>query len=118
MADKIINVRVDVTKLKKEWFFKGEKGTYADIAIFYNEEQDQYGNNGMVVQSVPKAEREKDNTLRGPILGNCRVYVKSDSSAFAEGMPGGTVGGAAAAASNTPAPAPAPSFNPDEDLPF
>lgn len=93
MADKIINVRIDVTKLKKEWFFKGEKGTYADVAIFYNEEQDQYGNNGMVVQSVPKEEREKDKNAKGPILGNCRVWKKG-GGVNTEAMPGGTVASA------------------------
>jgi len=27
-ADKIIKLKIDVTKLNKDWFFKGEKGIY------------------------------------------------------------------------------------------
>jgi hypothetical protein len=75
MADKIIKIKIDVTKLKKEWFFKGEKGIYADITLLYNEKQDQYGANGMVTQDVPKAIYQKDKNTRGPILGNCKDWA-------------------------------------------
>lgn len=77
MADKIIKVRLDVTKLNKEYFFKGEKGTYADVTVLFNEKADQYGSNGMVVQDVPKQVRDKDNSIKGNILGNCKVFLKS-----------------------------------------
>lgn len=89
MADKIIKMSIDVTKLKKEWFFKGEKGTYANVTLLFNENQDAYGNNGMIVQDVPKAEYEKDKTLRGPILGNGKVFGATASN---EGKPGQEVG--------------------------
>lgn len=76
MADKIIKVRIDVTKLNKEYFFKGEKGVYADVTILFNEAQDQYGCNGMVVQDVPKPVRDANKDIKGNILGNCKVFGK------------------------------------------
>lgn len=92
MADKIINLRIDVTKLNKAHFFKGEKGTYADCVLFYNEEQDQFGANGMIVQSVSKEVYEKEKNLpkdqktKGAILGNAKVW--GNSSNVREGVPG------------------------------
>ena len=76
MADKIIKVRIDVTKLNKEYFFKGEKGVYADVTILFNEKKDQYDCNGMVVQDVPKPVRDANPDIKGNILGNCRVFGK------------------------------------------
>jgi len=66
----VITGKIDVTKIDKEKLFKGEKGTYLDIAIFVNDETDQYGNNGMIVQSVSKEEREAG--VKGAILGNIK----------------------------------------------
>jgi len=74
MADKIIKMKIDVSKIDKSRLFKGEKGVYLDCTLLYNETADQYGNNGMIVQDVPKAEYEKDKTLKGAILGNGKVF--------------------------------------------
>lgn len=87
MADKIIHGRIDVTKINKDWLYKGEKGTYLDFTMFYNEEQDEYGQNGMVVQSVPSAlykkEKEagvtKDKMSKGNILGNLKEWSESNN---------------------------------------
>ena len=66
-----INLRIDVTKLDKSAFYKGEKGTYVDLTTFVDlDEKDQYGNNGMIKQDMGK-ERRDENT---PILGNARVF--------------------------------------------
>lgn len=81
MADKILNVSLDVSKVDKSWLFKGKKGTYANLTIFYNEEKDEYGQNGMVVQQVPKELYEKDKSLKGPILGNVSEFVKGGGGA-------------------------------------
>jgi hypothetical protein len=80
MADKIIKISIDVSKLKKEWLFQGEKGKYANITLLYNEVQDTYGNNGMVVQDVPKAIYEKDKTVKGNILGNAKEFSKGSGA--------------------------------------
>lgn len=71
----VITGKIDVTKIDKEKLFKGEKGTYLDIAIFVNDETDQYGNNGMIVQSVSKEEREAG--VKGAILGNIKKTGKN-----------------------------------------
>lgn len=92
-ADKIIHLRVDVTKLNKEWFYKGEKGTYADMVLFFNNEQDQYESNGMITQSVPARiyEKEKDKPVKertqGAILGNAKVWEKKAADG-GESVPG------------------------------
>jgi hypothetical protein len=85
MADKIIKLKIDVTKLKKEWFFVGEKGVYADLTVLYNEKQDKYETNGMIIQDVPKAIYKEDTTVRGPILGNCKEWA---AVANKDAMPG------------------------------
>ena len=68
---KILTLKIDVTKLDKTAFFKGQKGTYVDITVFLKDEKDQYGHSGMVKQDLGK-ERKGEET---PILGNVtRVY--------------------------------------------
>lgn len=85
MADKILKMSLDVTKLNKAWFFTGEKGVYAGVTLLYREQPDQYGNNGMVVQDVPKEiyEKEKgkpkEEQTKGNILGNAREFSKSST---------------------------------------
>ena len=61
--------KIDVTKVDKTHLFKGKSGTYLDIALIPNKTgRDQYGNDGMVVQSVSKAARQEGK--KGPVLGN------------------------------------------------
>lgn len=84
MHDKTIKLRIDVTKLDKSFFFIGEKGVYADCTLLYVEQQDQYGNNGMIVQDIPKDIYEKEKGLpegqrrRGNILGNAKVWANQN----------------------------------------
>lgn len=72
MADKIIRLKLDVTKIDKSRLFKGEKGTYLDCTLLYNEATDQYGNNGFISQDVSKEERESG--VKGAILGNAKEF--------------------------------------------
>lgn len=69
----IIKVKLDVSKIDKTKLFKGEKGIYLDATIILKEDQpaDSYGNHGMIVQDVTKAEREAGQ--KGPILGNVKI---------------------------------------------
>lgn len=61
--------KIDVTKIDKTFLFKGKAGTYLDIALIPNKSgRDQYGNDGMIVQSISKAARQEGK--KGPILGN------------------------------------------------
>lgn len=71
MAKTTVTLKIDVSKIEKERLFKGQKGTYLDAVVFLDMEADQYGNNGMIVQSVSKEER--DAGKRGAILGNARI---------------------------------------------
>lgn len=101
MADKIIKIKVNVQNVKKDWLFQGEKGTYLNMTLFFNEEKDAYENNGMLTQDVPKDIYEKEKKLskdkktNGPILGNARVFerVASDLES-APGKEGGKMGAA------------------------
>lgn len=62
-------IKIDVSKIDKNSLFKGEKGTYLDVTLMDNRDgQDQYGNDGFVVQDIGKARREAGE--RGPIIGN------------------------------------------------
>jgi len=69
---KTITLKIDVDKIDKDRLFKGKKGTYLDAVLFLNEEDDEYGNNGMIVQSVSKEEREAGT--KGAILGNAKMF--------------------------------------------
>jgi hypothetical protein len=71
----MITGKIDVTKVDKTHLFKGKSGTYLDIALITNKAgRDQYGNDGMIVQSVSKQARQDGQ--KGPILGN---YVQTDN---------------------------------------
>jgi hypothetical protein len=73
MAKIAIALKIDVTKLDKARFYKGQKGTYADLNILVDLDQtDDYGNHGFITQSVTKEEREAGVKL--PILGNGKIY--------------------------------------------
>ena len=113
MADKILNLRIDVTKINKAWLFKSEKtgSVYMDATVFYNEEQDTYGQNGMIVQSVPKSifdaekNKPKSEKTQGEILGNCKDFATQKGVRNEEAQPGTEIKGATA-------------INPADDLPF
>lgn len=76
---KIISLKIDVTKIDKARLFKGEKGTYLDATFLYNDEPDQYENNGMIVQAV--SEEERKQKVRGTILGNGKVVFDDSKQA-------------------------------------
>jgi len=72
-----MNIKVDVTKLEKERFFKGEKGTYVDLTAFFDTEKvGEYGDNGTIMQSTSKQERE--DGIKMPICGNVRVFYRQN----------------------------------------
>ena len=74
-----ISGKIDVTKIEKERLFIGKNGAkYLDFTFFLNDEEDQYGNNGMITQDVTKEEREQK--VRGPILGNVKIFYRDNQS--------------------------------------
>ena len=81
----MIIAKIDVTKLDKGHFFKGQKGIYADLVLIPNKEGvDQYGNDGFVSQGVSKEAREKGT--KGTIVGNYKK-VNRGGNAKAEPKP-------------------------------
>jgi len=74
-----VSLKIDVTKLDKSRFFKGNNGAvYADLTGFIDlDQEDQYGNHGFLTQSIKKEER--DAGLKLPILGNSKVFYKDQS---------------------------------------
>lgn len=75
---KNLAVKLNLTKIDKSKLFKGEKGVYLDAMIIMRDEVDQYGNCGMIVQSVSKEDREKG--VKGAILGNVTYIGKQQES--------------------------------------
>lgn len=78
MAKKILNIKIDVSKIDKSRLFVGEKGTYLDAVCFLSDEKDSYGHNGMIVQQITKEERLAK--VQGNILGNVSVYVPTGAA--------------------------------------
>jgi single-stranded DNA-binding protein len=69
MAKVGIEVRIDVTKIEKARIYEGQKGKYLTVTTFVDlDQQDQYGNNGMVTHKKEQGEE------RAPILGNAKVF--------------------------------------------
>ena len=64
-----IELKIDVTKIERKRLYRGEKGTYLTMTAFVDtENQDQYGNNGMITHKKNKDENQ------APILGNSKVF--------------------------------------------
>ena len=89
---RFIKISIDVTKIKKDWLFQGEKGTYLNITLgmLPDGETDNYGNLGMITQDVPKEVFSKDRAAKGPILGNAAEF--EPKPAVFEGQPGQEAG--------------------------
>lgn len=76
----MINISINVTKILKEHMKTGKSGVYLDLFLFANKDgKDQYGNDGMVFQTVSKAAR--DMGIKGPILGNFKHVEKAAEAA-------------------------------------
>ena len=68
-----VSLKINVSMIEKARLFSGQKGKYLDATVFIDLDQlDQYGNSGMITQDVSK--EEKDQGVKGPILGNCKVF--------------------------------------------
>jgi hypothetical protein len=76
---KIINIKIDLTKIDKSKLFTSETtgAKYLDATVFVNDVADQYGQFGMITQDVTKEEREAGE--KGAILGNVRRVFDKDT---------------------------------------
>ena len=74
---KLISLSIDVSKIDPKRLYKGKKGQYLSATLFLKEEVDQYGNNGFIVESITKEEREAGK--KGNILGNAKFMASGSS---------------------------------------
>jgi len=95
---RFIKVRLDVSKINKDWLFEGKNGVYLDctLQMLPDGETDKFGNLGMITQDVPKDVYTKEKDLakadksQGAILGNGKEILWSGGSA--EGAVGAELG--------------------------
>lgn len=75
---KLYSARIDVTKIPKEKIYKGQKGQYVECLIIINDEKDQFGNDGPIMVSQSKEERESGQSK--VYLGNIKkIEPKTES---------------------------------------
>jgi len=70
---KLISLSIDVSKINAKRLYKGKKGQYLSATLFLKEETDQYGNNGFIIESITKEEREAGQ--KGTIIGNAKFMA-------------------------------------------
>lgn len=66
--NKLLQCKINLSKIDKEKLFKGEKGIWLDIDIWFSPEPDQYGNNCAIKQAKCK-----------DYLGNGKFYVPKET---------------------------------------
>ena len=59
--------KMNLSKIDKERLFKGEKGTWMDVTVWFSEEPDQWGNHLSIQQSTKK---DEDKIY----LGSAKLY--------------------------------------------
>ena len=67
----IIKTSINLTAIPKDRIIEGKKGKYLPITITINDEVDQFGNNGPVIVSQSKEERDAKEPKT--YLGNVNV---------------------------------------------
>lgn len=75
-----VNVSIDVKSIDKARLVAHQNGkTYLNMTVFIDPDNpDNYGQHGMITQDVTKP--EKDQGVKGPILGNVKVFWKEAGS--------------------------------------
>lgn len=66
----MITGKIDVSKIDKTKLYQGKTAKFLDIVLIPKKD-DKYGDDYMIVQGLPKAERDAGN--RGAILGNAKI---------------------------------------------
>ena len=74
---RLIDLKIDVTKIDKRKLYVGKKGTYLNITVALNDEPDQYGND----VSVWENQSEEERKVKAPknYLGNGKTVWQSDA---------------------------------------
>ena len=73
-----ISLTIDVTKLKKDAFYKGAKGTYVTLTVWPTKDgmPDQYGNDASVKQDLGKDRRDEPSVF----VGNAKIIKRKNSA--------------------------------------
>ena len=72
-----ISIKIDVTKLDKTAFYKGEKGTYCTLVVWPNKNgEDQYGNYAGVKQDKGKDRRDEPSVF----VGDARIIKRTNAT--------------------------------------
>lgn len=69
--NKLLIGKINLSKIDKTKIFEGKKGKYIDIAIWFSEEPDQFGNNLSIQQSTKKDEPKI-------YLGEAKFYIPKE----------------------------------------
>lgn len=96
---KLISLQIDVLKIDKSKLYVGKKGTYLDLTIAVNDEEDNYGNTVNCWQS----QKQEDTTPKRYLMKSGKVVWSNENEMKSQSQ------AANKAASN---------INYDEDLPF
>jgi hypothetical protein len=116
----VINLKINIDLIEQARLYPGTKGRYLDAVLFLNDQPDQFGNHGMIVQQVSKEEKEAG--VRGPILGNCKLMGQKTNTEAApppkplQAVPPST--SAPRTKKEPPPPMPPNMYVPAGDLPF
>jgi hypothetical protein len=78
----LISASIDVSKISKDKLIKGDKGTYLNITISINDEEDNYGNVLTITESQTKEERE--SKAKKNYLANGKLVWSSDGGSTAK----------------------------------
>ena len=74
----IIKTSINLNNIPKDKIIEGKKGKYLPITITLNDELDQFGNNGPIIVSQTKEERE--TKTEKVYLGNVQVVWTNDQN--------------------------------------
>lgn len=69
--NRLIQAKIDVTKINKELLFKGQKGTYLDLNLWIKDEPDQYGN-------ICSIEQRTEQGAEKIYLGNGKEWKRKE----------------------------------------
>jgi len=71
--NKLLIGKINLSKIDKSKLFEGQKGIYCDIAVWFSEEPDQFGNNLSIQQSTKKGEPRI-------YIGEAKFYVPKEEA--------------------------------------
>lgn len=85
----MITGKLNYDRIDPKYLFQGKNGKYLDIVFFTNKNgKDEHGNDGFVVQGIPKDARERGE--RGPVIGNWRNFQPQSDQRPAAPAPAAT----------------------------